>query len=228
MERTGSRPQHRILFYPRILRKRLRDLLGEDLPARWSVVYVSLENAVEKEAWLEQYRQMGADAIDLADYVKDTYGQTLTQLGSRRRRKIAAPPRRGSPRTDFRRQARQMLGIMGPSGSGKSTLLYLAAGMDQPSGGKVWLGETEITGLKEDEKSRLRLHRMGFVFQQMNMMVGSSANRISGAFIMLLQIQARCSCPPETCVILRSSSPAMESFRISVLALRQLAGKGLL
>lgn len=54
--------------------------VGEDLPARWSVVYVSLENAVEKEAWLEQYRQMGADAIDLADYVKDTYGQTLTQL----------------------------------------------------------------------------------------------------------------------------------------------------
>lgn len=42
--------------------------------------------------------------------------------------------------------------------------------MDQPSGGKVWLGETEITGLKEDEKSRLRLHRMGFVLQQMNMM----------------------------------------------------------
>ena len=70
----------------------------------------------------------------------------------------------------FEMKQGEMLGIMGPSGSGKSTLLYLAAGMDQPSGGKVWLGETEITGLKEDEKSRLRLHRMGFVFQQMNMM----------------------------------------------------------
>ena len=70
----------------------------------------------------------------------------------------------------FEMKQGEMLGIMGPSGSGKSTLLYLAAGMDQPSGCKVWLGETEITGLKEDEKSRLRLHRMGFVFQQMNMM----------------------------------------------------------
>lgn len=70
----------------------------------------------------------------------------------------------------FEMKQGEMLGIMGPSGSGKSTLLYLAAGMDQPSGGKVWLGETEITGLKEDDKSRLRLHRMGFVFQQMNMM----------------------------------------------------------
>lgn len=64
----------------------------------------------------------------------------------------------------------EMLGIMGPSGSGKSTLLYQVAGMDQPTGGRVWLGETEITGLSEDEKARLRLHRMGFVFQQMNMM----------------------------------------------------------
>ena len=74
----------------------------------------------------------------------------------------------------FEMKQGEMLGIMGPSGSGKSTLLYLAAGMDQPSGGKVWLSETEITGLKEDEKSRLRLHRMGFVFQQMNTIPGLS------------------------------------------------------
>ncbi len=64
----------------------------------------------------------------------------------------------------------EMLAVMGPSGSGKSTLLYNVAGMDQPSGGKVWLRDTEITGLTEDEKAKLRLRRMGFVFQQMNMM----------------------------------------------------------
>ncbi|MCI9327988.1 MAG: ABC transporter ATP-binding protein [Lachnospiraceae bacterium] len=64
----------------------------------------------------------------------------------------------------------EMLAVMGPSGSGKSTLLYQAAGMDAPSGGRVWLKETEITGLDEDGKAALRLHRMGFVFQQMNML----------------------------------------------------------
>ncbi len=64
----------------------------------------------------------------------------------------------------------EMLAVMGPSGSGKSTLLYNVAGMDQPAGGQVWLGDVEITKLSEDEKARLRLHRMGFVFQQMNMM----------------------------------------------------------
>lgn len=64
----------------------------------------------------------------------------------------------------------EMLAIMGPSGSGKSTLLYNVAGMDQPTAGQVWLGDVEMTKLSEDEKARLRLHRMGFVFQQMNMM----------------------------------------------------------
>lgn len=64
----------------------------------------------------------------------------------------------------------EMLAVMGPSGSGKSTLLYNVAGMDQPTSGQVWLGDVEITKLSEDEKARLRLHRIGFVFQQMNMM----------------------------------------------------------
>lgn len=80
----------------------------------------------------------------------------------------------------------EMLAVMGPSGSGKSTLLYQAAGMDAPSGGRVWLKETEITGLDEDGKAALRLHRMGFVFQQMNML--SNLNILDN--ILLPAIQA--------------------------------------
>ena len=64
----------------------------------------------------------------------------------------------------------EMLAVMGPSGSGKSTLLYHVVGMDQPTSGQVWLGDVEVTKLSEDEKAGLRLRRMGFVFQQMNMM----------------------------------------------------------
>ena len=64
----------------------------------------------------------------------------------------------------------EMIAIMGPSGSGKSTLLYNVSGMDQADSGEVWLGETEIVRLSEDDKARLRLNRMGFVFQQMNML----------------------------------------------------------
>ena len=59
----------------------------------------------------------------------------------------------------------EMIAVMGPSGSGKSTLLYNVSGMDQADSGEVWLGETEIVRLSEDDKARLRLKRMGFVFQ---------------------------------------------------------------
>ena len=64
----------------------------------------------------------------------------------------------------------EMTAIMGPSGSGKSTLLYNVSGMDRPDAGEVYLRGTEITGLSEDAKADLRLRRMGFVFQQMNML----------------------------------------------------------
>lgn len=67
-------------------------------------------------------------------------------------------------------QEGEMTAIMGPSGSGKSTLLYNISGMDKPSSGKVWLGNIETAGLNEDAKADLRLHRMGFVFQMMNML----------------------------------------------------------
>ncbi len=64
----------------------------------------------------------------------------------------------------------EMVAVMGPSGSGKSTLLYQVSGMDQADAGEVWLDDQEIVGLSEDDRARLRLHQMGFVFQQMNML----------------------------------------------------------
>ena len=64
----------------------------------------------------------------------------------------------------------EMVAVMGPSGSGKSTLLYNVSGMDDPDTGEVMLRDTVITGLNEDEKAELRLKRMGFLFQQMNVL----------------------------------------------------------
>ncbi|GAA3124919.1 ABC transporter ATP-binding protein [Streptomyces echinatus] len=59
--------------------------------------------------------------------------------------------------------------VMGPSGSGKSTLMHCLAGLDTVSAGQVWLGETEITGLRERELTRLRRDRIGFMFQSFNL-----------------------------------------------------------
>ncbi len=64
----------------------------------------------------------------------------------------------------------EMTAVMGPSGSGKSTLLYSVSGMDIPTSGSVVLDGEEITAMSEDERSKLRLSKTGFVFQQMNML----------------------------------------------------------
>lgn len=58
---------------------------------------------------------------------------------------------------------------MGPSGSGKSTLMHIMAGLDTPSSGRVWLGDTEITTLGDTELTVLRRRRVGFVFQAFNL-----------------------------------------------------------
>ena len=60
--------------------------------------------------------------------------------------------------------------IMGSSGSGKSTLMHCLAGLDTPSSGQVWLGETELTALGDTELTTLRRERIGFVFQAFNLL----------------------------------------------------------
>ncbi|WBQ02628.1 ABC transporter ATP-binding protein [Kribbella sp. CA-293567] len=59
--------------------------------------------------------------------------------------------------------------VMGPSGSGKSTLLQTAAGLDRPSSGRVWIGDTELSGLSETKLTELRRTKVGFVFQAFNL-----------------------------------------------------------
>lgn len=60
--------------------------------------------------------------------------------------------------------------VMGSSGSGKSTLLYSISGMDSISEGKVMFGDVNISQLQESELSKFRLTRMGFVFQNAQML----------------------------------------------------------
>ena len=64
----------------------------------------------------------------------------------------------------------ELTAVMGPSGSGKSTLLYQLSGMDRPDGGQVIFGGEDICTYSEDMRADMRLNKMGFVFQQMNML----------------------------------------------------------
>ena len=110
----------------------------------------------------------------------------------------------------------EMVAVMGPSGSGKSTLLYNVSGMDDPDTGEVMLGDTVITGMNEDEKAELRLKRMGFVFQQMNVL--ENLNIIDN--IVLPSVHADRKRKKEYC---ERAMELMEGFHIGDLAERKVS-----
>ena len=71
--------------------------------------------------------------------------------------------------------AGESVAIVGVSGAGKSTLLGLLAGLDVPSGGKIWLGDAELTALDEDGRAALRAQKVGFVFQSFHLLPSLTA-----------------------------------------------------
>jgi len=65
--------------------------------------------------------------------------------------------------------AGEFMALMGPSGSGKTTLLNIIAGIDRPSAGHVYVGDTDIAELDEDELAEWRNQHVGFIFQMYNL-----------------------------------------------------------
>jgi putative ABC transport system ATP-binding protein len=63
----------------------------------------------------------------------------------------------------------EFLSIMGPSGCGKSTLLHLLGGLLTPTGGEVWVGGQNMTGMADGERTQVRKEKIGFVFQRFNL-----------------------------------------------------------
>ena len=62
------------------------------------------------------------------------------------------------------------ISIMGPSGSGKSTLLHIVSGLDEPTSGKVFYGDTDIHNGCDQKLSAFRRQKIGFIFQQFNLL----------------------------------------------------------
>jgi putative ABC transport system ATP-binding protein len=64
----------------------------------------------------------------------------------------------------------QMCAVMGPSGSGKSTLMHCLAGLDTIDSGSIAIGDTALDGMNDKALTQLRRDRLGFVFQQFNLL----------------------------------------------------------
>ena len=69
----------------------------------------------------------------------------------------------------------EFVAIVGPSGSGKSTLFYLLGGLTRASSGRVVIDGADFAELNDAERTRLRRHRIGFVFQRFNLLPTLSA-----------------------------------------------------
>jgi len=72
-------------------------------------------------------------------------------------------------------RAGELVAVMGPSGSGKSTLLNLAGGLDTPTSGQVVIEGQDLGTLSKDALARLRRRRVGFVFQDFNLIPSLTA-----------------------------------------------------
>ncbi len=80
---------------------------------------------------------------------------------------VRVPALRG---VDVRIEQASFVAIMGPSGSGKSTLLNILGALDTPTEGRLLLEGIEVGRLADDERTLLRRRRIGFIFQQFNLL----------------------------------------------------------
>src|SRR2546428_4017677 len=79
---------------------------------------------------------------------------------------MAAGPIAALRDVSLRVDAGEYVAISGPSGCGKSTLLHLVGCVDAPTSGSIRFEDRDVRSLSESERSRIRLTRIGFVFQR--------------------------------------------------------------
>ena len=81
--------------------------------------------------------------------------------------------------------------LMGPSGSGKTTLLNIIGGLDEPSRGHIVVEEENLVAMSENQLAQLRLHKMGFIFQNYNLLANFTAQENVEAPMVLAKVGRR-------------------------------------
>jgi putative ABC transport system ATP-binding protein len=99
--------------------------------------------------------------LELDDVVK-SYGSGMTEVRALRGVTLAV-------------EEGEFVAIMGPSGCGKSTLLHLSGALETPSAGSIRVAGRELAGMGASDRSHLRRHDVGFVFQRLNLIPALTA-----------------------------------------------------
>ena len=89
--------------------------------------------------------------------------------------RVGGQPVRALDEISLRLECGQFVSVVGPSGAGKSTLLHLLGALDSPDAGSITFDGEEIGRLSDEQQSRFRHHRVGFIFQFFNLLPTLSA-----------------------------------------------------
>jgi putative ABC transport system ATP-binding protein len=86
----------------------------------------------------------------------------------------------------------EMLCLMGPSGSGKTTLLNLLGGLDEPGRGHITIDGENVVAMREEQLARLRLRKLGYVFQTFNLLSNFTAfENVEAPMVLAGQLRRR-------------------------------------
>jgi len=102
----------------------------------------------------------------------------------------------------------ELVVLLGPSGSGKTTLLNNLGGLDVPTAGELWYRDLDLTAADEDQLTRFRRERVGFIFQFYNLIPSLTARENVG----LITEIADNPLPPETALDLVNLSARLDHF----------------
>jgi putative ABC transport system ATP-binding protein len=145
-----------------VMQRRAEKTASSNLQSSRNTESALLPNRIGRRIYNETVQPEKSQPIILAENLTKVYAAGRIQVSAVRGVSLAIEPG-------------EFVAIVGPSGSGKSTLFYLLGGLTQATEGRVVIDGVDFATLSDGERTKLRKHRIGFVFQKFNLLPTLSA-----------------------------------------------------